>query len=282
MGLYLFPADHPHLPEPACLRMHHPEQIRAERAKGTLHPRGKHPTLRWSSAAANDPSTAARWYTGTPRNIGIACAPSGLLVLDDDTGTALADLCADHDREMPKTFTVGTRAGRRHHYFLQPDPETPLGNGLGALTGRGFDIRGGATATSEHGGYVIAPGSRHETNAVYTACDWDADIIPLPGWIASLLRATPLSPRRRRGEDPVDASDLVGVLAKLRDQDEGNRNNLLWWAACRCAEAVLDGVDETAVRGVLGVCAERLGLTAWEARNALTRAVRTVARQVAA
>ncbi|MGW6704724.1 bifunctional DNA primase/polymerase [Streptomyces sp. NPDC054956] len=280
MGLHLFPADHPYLTEPACLRMHHPDQIRTERAKGTAHPRGKHPSVKWSATASNDPSAAARWYGAGLRNIGIACAPSGLLVLDDDTGTALADLCADHDRDMPQTFTVATRAGRQHFYFRQP--QDVLGNGLGALAGRGFDVRGGVTATSMHGGYVIAPGSRHETSAVYTTLDWDAEIIPLPGWIESLLRAASHTPRRARGGGRVEASDLVGVLAKLLDQGEGNRNNLLWWAACRCAEAVLDGVDEDAVGDVLATCAEQVGLTAWEARNALARAIRTVARGVAA
>ncbi|MFD4243296.1 bifunctional DNA primase/polymerase [Streptomyces sp. NPDC058525] len=275
LGLYLFPADHPYLPEPACLRMHHPEQIRTERAKGTAHQRGKHPSMKWSLAASNDPAAAARWYAGTPRNIGIACAPSGLLVLDDDTGTALADLCADHDHDMPETFTVSTRAGRRHHYFLQPDPEAPLGNGLGALAGRGFDIRGGVTATSEHGGYVIAPGSRHETNAVYTAFDWAAEIVPLPGWIELLLRVAPES--QAAGQSRCTWERIRGVVADLLAQAEGNRDNHLWWSACRFAEAVADGADEAALRAVLASAAERIGLTAWDAETKLTRALRAVA-----
>ncbi|MER8047131.1 bifunctional DNA primase/polymerase [Streptomyces sp. NPDC094032] len=273
MGLYLFPVDHPHSPSPSCLRMHHPDTLKAERDKGEPHQRGKHPTLKWSACASNSRETAERWYGTGLRNIGIACSPSGLLVLDDDTGTVLTDLCADHDRPVPRTFVVNTREGRRHHWFRQP--QHPLGNGLGALAGRGFDIRGGVTATSEYGGYVVAPGSRHETGAVYEAVDWDAEIIPVPGWIENLVRA---QPERYAGEGGSCCwVRILGVIADLLAQTEGNRDNHLWWSACRLADAVAEGADENMVRGVLATAAERIGLTAWDAENKLTRALRGVA-----
>ncbi|MER7336869.1 bifunctional DNA primase/polymerase [Streptomyces sp. NPDC000075] len=272
LGLHLFPADHPALAAPACLRAHHPDQLRDEREKGKRHQRGKHPAVRWSAVATNDPAMAARWYDPSPRNIAVACGPSGLLVLDDDTGTALADLCADRGRCLPQTFTVRTRKGL-HHYFHQP--EQPLGNGLGLLAGRGFDIRGGASTTSKYGGYVIAPGSRHETGAVYEAVDWDAEVVPLPGWIEHLLRVAPEP--RAPGESRCTWERIRGVVAKLLEQHEGNRDNCLWWAACRFAEAVADGADEGALRVVLASTAERVGLTVWDAETKLNRALRAVA-----
>ncbi|WP_405832433.1 bifunctional DNA primase/polymerase [Streptomyces sp. NBC_00105] len=273
MGLYLFPVDHPDLANPACRVSHHPDQLRAERAAGKAHQRGKHPAIRkWGMNTSNAPEIAALWYGTGLRNIGIACAPSGLLVLDDDTGSALADLCADHDRPVPQTFVVNTRAGRRHFYFRQSTE--PLGNGLGALAGRGFDMRGGITTTSEYGGYVVAPGSRHETGAVYAAVDWDAEIAPLPGWIEHLLR---VQPERYEGDGGACSyGRILGVIADLLAQTQGNRDNHLWWSACRLAEAVAEGADEVAVRYVLAAAAESIGLTAWDAENKLTRALREV------
>ncbi|MFC7591275.1 bifunctional DNA primase/polymerase [Nonomuraea antimicrobica] len=39
----------------------------------------------WGANATTDPDLIRRWWTRAPYNIGIACGPSGLVVVDLDT-----------------------------------------------------------------------------------------------------------------------------------------------------------------------------------------------------
>src|SRR5690606_24542765 len=119
---------------------------------------------------------------------GVACGPSRLLVVDEDRPGAFAEFADSLGETIPRTLTVTTAKGR-HFYFRQPDGVT-LGNATGRLAGRGIDIRG-------RGGYVIGPGSRHETGVVYTPIDPAAPIRPAPAW--------PIKPRpaRPRTQAPV-------------------------------------------------------------------------------
>jgi len=121
-------------------------------------------------------------FSAGPRNIGIACGPSGLLVVDEDRPGALAGYVAEIGQAIPPTLTISTGRGR-HYYFRAPEG-VALGNAVGALKGRGIDIRGS-------GGYVIGPGSLHETGALYLPVDPDAAILPAPAWLIEALQTTP-------------------------------------------------------------------------------------------
>ena len=68
-----------------------------------------------------------------------------------DGTAAWAKLKAEHGGHDP-TIEVTTPSGGRHVYF-KADLARPLGNGEGALSGLGINVRG-------DGGYVIAPPSR--------------------------------------------------------------------------------------------------------------------------
>ncbi len=75
--MYVFPVDNPELERCAGIGRHHDPV--------TCDERGKHPCVPFKAGASTDPQQLAAWFTGYPRNIGVACGPSGLLVVDEDT-----------------------------------------------------------------------------------------------------------------------------------------------------------------------------------------------------
>ncbi|MGW3352564.1 bifunctional DNA primase/polymerase [Nonomuraea rubra] len=183
LGMHLHPLDHPTLP--TCAGRHGPRNP----CDGK---RGKHPATAWSRTATNDLGVLQHLFGQAPRNIGIACKPSGLLVVDEDQPNALADYAASIGQAVPATFAVrtGRVGGGMHHYYGMP-PGVQLGNGLGDLKGRNIDIRGGGTG---NGGYVVAPGSLHETGAFYELVDANAPVLPAPDWLIEALQANTTPP----------------------------------------------------------------------------------------
>jgi Bifunctional DNA primase/polymerase, N-terminal len=146
--------------------------------------------------ASGDPGVLARWWLRAPRaNVGIACAPSGLLVVDVDPrngGDETLALAVRALGELPRTWTVLTPGGGAHYYFrCEETPDlAPLGPGI--------DLK--------HHGYVVAPPSVHPNGARYR---WDLGAHPLetslarlpPAWQARLTRAS-------RAPVPVHASGI--------------------------------------------------------------------------
>lgn len=218
----------------------------------------------WASWATCDPREIRRNWPEDGANVGIACKPSGLLIVDtDDHGGAngiggYRQLCEQNepDGDYPDTRIVETPTGGLHHYYRNPDPDR-YGNGRGGLPG-GIDVRGGRG----DGGYVLAVGSvldrraykgKPELQAIvgdgktYQVYN-DAEVIEPPGWLTELLDAGP--PARGGGgikrplwsvkvENPLTLKKrLDGAVQKLRDEAEGNRNELLFWVACTVGEAV--------------------------------------------
>lgn len=153
-----------------------------------LHPRDKRPALASWRAYQNthaDPAEVERW-AARGNNAGIVTgAISGLLVLDLDNATAIAEV---ERRGLPKTVTASTAKGQ-HHYFAHPGGNVK--NRVGILPG--IDIRA-------DGGFVVAPGSIHPSGIRY---QWMAspDDIPLtlpPAWLLDLLNMPcPVSPPSR-------------------------------------------------------------------------------------
>lgn len=91
-----------------------------------LRPRDKRPAIEgWPDAATRDPERIAAWWAELPgANIGCACGPSGLVVLDLDGPDALAAwrrLCAEHG--AVRTITAATARG--HHLYYPAIPGRP-------------------------------------------------------------------------------------------------------------------------------------------------------------
>jgi Bifunctional DNA primase/polymerase, N-terminal len=264
-GLYLFPVDHPELP--VCVGRHAPDRP----CDGT---RGKHPEpWSWSRSSTRDPERLARVFRAErgPRNVGIDCGRSGLVVLDEDTPGGMDRACREHGEPPPHTLTVATPrpGGGRHFYFRQPEG-LPFTNSPGRLADYGIDVRG-------RGGFVIAAGSLHHTGRVYQLAV-RAPIAPVPEWIAALLR--PPAPARRAPLDPAFAGSkqaLIGLLQVVLNAPVGQRNTSLNWAAWRMWQKVRAGqVSESAAVGMLLDAAAAVGLGEGEARATIGSARRAV------
>jgi hypothetical protein len=117
-------------------------------------PRGHH-------SATLDPDVITQWPAHA--NIGIACAASGLIVIDVDRRNNPDSAILE---ELPATMTVGTADGW-HAYFTTG----PLVGVRGKLCD-GIDIK--------YNGYVLAPPSIHPDRVAYRLLD-DIDPVPLPG-----------------------------------------------------------------------------------------------------
>ena len=211
-----------------------------------------------------------------PWNIGIAAKLSCLLVVDEDRPGAFAAFAASVGQAVDPTFTVATAKG--HHFYFRQEAGAPLGNGRGALAGQGIDVRGGGAG---NGGDVVGPGSVHATGVIYTPADSSAPIVPVPAWLAEVLR--PMAPPRpARAANPASTFGTLRGLVRvvLEATPERDRNTRLYWSACRAAELVSAGhVDEATATGLLIDAAARTGLPEAEARRTVASGMRSAPRE---
>jgi putative DNA primase/helicase len=178
---------------------------------------GKHPRTRNGLLdATTDSETIRQWFARWPEaNIGIACGPSGLVVLDIDPrhgGDESLRNLEDQYGHLPSTIEAITGGGGRHIFFANPP-----GLQVHCQTmSRGIDIKA-------DGGYVVAAPSLHASGQRYTwelSCTPDnAELLPLPDWLLTLLTASP-SQGRSVSHPPGWLSEALMTGAK-----EGERNN---------------------------------------------------------
>jgi Bifunctional DNA primase/polymerase, N-terminal len=212
-----------------------------------LLPGSKRPAVdRWDERACADPERVARYWPSSAHNVGIACGPSGLVVVDLDAHGELpedwraipgvadgADVFAQllewaGETTWPATTWVRTPNGH-HLYFRQP-PGQQVRNSAG-LVGPGVDVRGA-------GGFVVGAGSVIGGRR-YELID-GSEPPPLPAWLAR--RLAPQPPPQPR---PVPRGAAPGRLAALaravRGGQPGDRNSLAFWAAARAGEIAAAG-----------------------------------------
>ena len=217
-----------------------------------LIPGDKRPAVaNWEQWATNDPARLSQWPTGA--GTGLACGPSGLVVIDLDAhtnevpaewsargcydgGSVYAWLWEQHDtsgRSWAETFAVETASGGGHLYYRAP-AQPVIRNSAGKL-GWQVDVRGA-------GGYVVAPGTilpngRYEVLPGATAPE------PLPGWVIDRLTVAKPAPKRRaplRGSAWLASLGslnrrLEGLTKTVREAPEGQRNHTVNWAAYQLA-----------------------------------------------
>jgi hypothetical protein len=224
-------------------------------------PGGKRPALRqdWEHRATTDTARIARcWATGS-YNIGVACGPSGLVVIDLDTpkpgqarppdwehdtgirggADVLAALCEHARQPWPsETFTVTTPSGGTHLYFTAP-PAARLRNTAGRL--------GWLIDTRADGGYVLGPGSI--VNSTPYAVVNPAPPEPLPAWLAGRLTAPPEVTGPASGDGMSDTHATGYALAALRGEVDrvlaaapGTRNSTLNEAAFALGQLTAAGL----------------------------------------
>ena len=248
-------------------------------------PGGKRPAPRgsWQDHATTEPARIRTWWSQVAYNIGIACGPSGLVVIDLDIphdvgelscaearsavsgADVLAALCDQHGQRYPlPTYAVATPSGGCHLYYAAPS--SAVRNSAGRL-GPHIDVRA-------DGGYVIGDSSRIGART-YTARD-DRTPVSLPPWITGLLTDRPPAgaglPVPRGG-----AQGTAYAMAALRDETRmvaaarpGTRNDTLNRAAFSLGQLVGAGLlPPLAVASALAGAAERAGLPADETRRTI-------------
>ena len=201
----------------------------------------------WERRACADPDRVGRYWPSAQHNVGLACGPSRLVVVDLDTHSPLPDdwrlpgvrdgrdvlalLAEWAGQPWPVTYTVRTPTGGLHLYYTAPDgPE--IRNSAGKI-GPLVDVRGS-------GGYVLAAGSVLDERAypgnqecrelvtggrAYELAD-DNGPEPLPAWLAALAADTeaPAGTGGRRAAHAAPGARLQGLADTVRAGREGDRN----------------------------------------------------------
>ncbi|HEX5495242.1 MAG TPA: bifunctional DNA primase/polymerase [Mycobacteriales bacterium] len=235
-----------------------------------LRPDDKRPAVRdWESRATTDPDRITRCWSAGPYNVGVACGPSGLVVVDldqpkpDDNGPpaqwqipgvgcgedVLAVLAERAGQPLPyDTHLVRTGRAGLHAYYTAPAGD-PLRNTAGRL--------GWLIDTRAAGGYVVAAGSAVGGRGYEVL--HEAPTAPLPTWLADLLTpSVPVAPA-----EPVTLPDtgrrsayltaaLRAEAARVRNATPGQRNHALYIAAQALGQLAATGALTTEhVRHVL-------------------------------
>jgi hypothetical protein len=222
-GFHVFPTDHPD--QPKCIGLHHPQKNPCDGQ------RAKHPAVKFGiwAKTVTDKMIDLEWrkHRGLA-NIGIACGPSGIVVLDEDKDGELARWAVTYGVDLPDTYTVNTGRGK-HLYFSWDHSIERIGLVPKAVDGFALDVRG-------DGGYVIAEGSQHASGAIYTGSDMP--VVPLPQKVAAILLAAQSKPER-----PADDSCTTHSSSADRNTDRigfRERHNRLVAYAGRLRKTGLD------------------------------------------
>ena len=258
-------------------------------------PGAKRPALRenWQDLATTDTDRIRSWWARQPFNIGIACGPSGLVVIDLDVAhdgragldgpvsgaDALERLSRAHGQRYPGgTYTVDTPSGGTHLYFTAP--ATPVRNSAGRL-GPLIDVRA-------DGGYVVGDGSRIGGRGYVARGDFLPLALPLPAWIARLLHHEPALPEATRPLPALDQTQARAyALAAFREETRrvaearvGTRNDTLNRAAFSLGQLVAAGlIPPLPVMTGLAGAAARAGLPDDEARRTIRSGMAAGARK---
>ena len=211
-----------------------------------LAPRSKIPAISKTAGgsgvhdATTDETVIRQWWGRSPNaNIGLACGPSRLLVIDLDAEKGGLDSWAELRRENAindDTILSLTGGGGVHLLFSLPDGAS-IGNSAGKL-GTGIDIR----AT---GGYVVVPPSVHPNGHPYTwdvgfhPDDWDPQPVPPP--LLRLLTedgngksAQPVEGKIAEGSRNATLTSLAGTMRRRGMGESAILAALLEENASRC------------------------------------------------
>jgi Bifunctional DNA primase/polymerase, N-terminal len=220
------------------------------------------------------------WWTQQPQaNIGLATGHAfDVLDVDGPIGAqAIRAFAAEH--ALHSSGPLVRTGGGGWHYYLAP-------TGLGNVCPRDLeqvDWRG-------HGGYVVAPPSRHHSGLAYqwvAGRDLDTAVPEVPAPLLERLqhrqtdrpasvRSVPVGDRPRPG---YGQAALAQELTRVATAPHGQRNQRLWEAARNLYNLVATGaLDHHQVHQGLLQAAERCGLLTDEPRQ--TQRTMSSGRQV--
>jgi hypothetical protein len=212
----------------------------------------------WEHQATTDPDQIQKWWENVGFNVGVACGPSGLLVVDCDVKPGIdgrreyIDFLTSNGLERsPNTFMVETPTRGMHIYHRAPADQT-LGNTAGKLAP--------AVDTRATGGYVVGPGS--VTSVGEYRIYRDMDIAPAPEALIEALTAKrnlvhagsapAVSPRYFAGA-------LRNELQRVAEATQGTRNHELNRASFALGQ-LTQGLDRDDVMAQLVAAGMEAGL----------------------
>ena len=156
------------------------------------------------------------WGKNPLFNIGIACGPSKLVVVDVDDEASWTKFLSDTKQSEPLTLNNKTGCGRQ---LVFKTNSREIRNSASRLADR-IDVRGA-------GGYIIAPPSIHPSGAVY---EWiggfdPARIATIPEWLENILvvesqaHAEPIPGHIGHGERHPKLFSIAGTMRRRGCQE---------------------------------------------------------------
>lgn len=254
----------------------------------------KHPATRNGlKDATTTMRTIDQWWSRHPYNIGLPTG-IGFDVLDLDGPDAVETLQTELAAGTTETSTLGG-------WILDNDP--PI-----STTGRGWHILYAVTGSGNRarildhvdwrgsGGYIVAPPSVHATGATY---QWGggSEISPAPTPLAEIvLRTGYWSPPARAERPKMATPDMTllerlgaatpgkwsaqGLIERVAESVEGERNHVLFWAAATAYEDWVEGEcsDDDLQIAIYEIAeaADEAGLGGQEIEQTINSARRTV------
>ena len=203
-------------------------------------------------AASTDPERIrAMWLQFGGSLVGVATGEaSNVAVLDIDRQHGGLEWWGANRHRLPHTRVHRTRSGGLHLWFRHKQ-------GLRCSTAR---IAPGIDVKAEGGACIYWP-------AIGLPVLSDAPLAAWPEWLTPPPRRE-TAPVVRSSERPpahIEKS-LTGIVRVVATAAPGQRNAILFWGACRCAEMVTRGeLSKPHAEAVLRECAGRVGLDHIEA-----------------
>lgn len=190
--------------------------------------------------ATTDVEVIAKWARDYPNaNVGLACGEiAGFVVIDLDprngADKTLAAL-ATKGRGFPDCPAARTGGGGAHLLFRHDARVINSKNKIGP----GIDVK-------TTGGYIVAapsfvkqPNDSHgDGHYRWIKHPRDVPVPRLPIWVASLLAPPPAPAKQIIGPLPDTPKNIRSLVEFVAKSHTGDRNNRLYWGACRAADAV--------------------------------------------
>jgi hypothetical protein len=230
----------------------------------------KWPTCKGGFHAAKLPSLVlmSLWDQCPGELIGIPTGEvTGIAVLDVDRKKGGAEWYEAHKSRLPVTRIHRTGSGGLHLVYQHKAR-------LKCSTSKiapGIDVRA-------DGGYFIWwPAEGHDVR--------DAPLAEWPDWLKWLITEPEKRARRVKvdGRDPFAAAGLEltlrGIINRVENAVEGERNAITFWAACRAAELVAEGhLEDKWARDAISCAAQNARLPAFEVERTIESAFGRVAQ----
>jgi hypothetical protein len=232
-----------------------------------LVPGGKRPVFNGWQAAAGDRARLDAWFRDQSRNIGIVTGET-FDCFDIEAAHLVAIAAHMRASGVPLPLTPVAETGRGGRHILV----RPLGLGQARLYLDGVHIG----ELKSRGGFIAVCPSVTQGQYVWRWAPAGMAVAEAPGWLRELVAPRPAFADRplRRARSLRDARRGLEVLCRLvAEETEGNRNNFLFWAACRALE---EGSPVTGVVAALTDAAGVAGLADDEIERTLESAVRRI------